>query len=105
MKNIENFSEKGKKVILLQALNSMFAYRYLEMYNHNRNEIKYNCEKLYKLCTKNWNDTEGLSIRKKIEYRVLYYFPIIYRLMRIVKDPTMLNWEKEQRKSIRRKKN
>lgn len=105
LENIEDFSEKGKKIILLQALNSMFAYRYLEMYNHNRNEIKCNCKKLYKLCTKNWNNAEGLSIRKKMEYRVLYYFPIIYRLMRIIKDPTMLNWEREQRKSIRRKKN
>lgn len=55
---------------------------------------------MYKLCTKNWDDTKGLSIRKKMEYRVFYYFPIIYRLMRIIKDPTMLNREREQRKRL-----
>lgn len=38
------------------------------------------------------------SLKEKLKYQLLYYFPQIYRLFRIIDDPTMLDWEKNQRK-------
>lgn len=97
LKHLEEYSQKGKKVILFQALNSMLAYRYLESYSSDRKLIKGNCKKLYNQCVANWSKVDGMSRIKKIEYKILYYIPIIYRLIRIIKDPTMLIWEKNQR--------
>lgn len=101
LENIDKYhSKKGKRVLILQALRSMYAYRYLEMFSGDKKLIKDNCKRLYKLCCKNWNSI-GLSIMEKMKYRLLYYIPFIYRLMRIIKDPTMLEWEKQQRLSYK----
>lgn len=45
-----------------------------------------------------------VSSKEKVKYAVLTAIPLTYRMFRIVKDPTMLDWEKtmrENRRSIR----
>ena len=39
-----------------------------------------------------------------MKYQLLYKIPFIYRILRIVMDPTMLKWEKEERKRRRERK-
>lgn len=104
---IENLKQipykQGKKIIILQAMHDMLAYRYLEMYNEDKNAVKQLCQEIYKEIDNEW-DKVDISLKEKIKYKLLYKIPLIYRIIRIVMDPTMLKWEKEERKRRREKK-
>lgn len=87
-------SRTGKEIIVKQALHSMLAYRYLAMFSSDKNEIRNESKQIYTLCKDNW---KYLSVMDIARYKVLYYIPIIYRMIRIISDPTMLDWERKQK--------
>lgn len=39
-----------------------------------------------------------VSCKRKMKYSILYYCPFVYRLFRIITDPTMLDWERIEKK-------
>lgn len=102
MKHYDEYSETQVKCILLhEIIRNMAAYRYLQMFTHNKSETKATCYEIYTFCRKRWN---GIFLwNDKMKYTVLYYCPFIYRLFRIVTDPTMLDWERAEKKRRREK--
>ncbi len=99
LSKIDEFSEKGKSVILEQAFNSMFAYRYLEMFSSDKKKVNAICRKLYNECKLICRrETSDGKQKLKLKYILIYHCPVIYRLIRIITDPTLLSWEKEQRR-------
>lgn len=94
--------QEGKKLALHEIMRTMLAYRYLKMYEPNQAEIHMCCKGLYLFCVDFWRGV--LSRKEQIKYRILYYCPVIYRLFRIVTDPTMLDWECAEKKRRRKQK-
>lgn len=69
--NLEKIScEQGKKVIIMQAMHDMLAYRYLEMYSEHKDEVKETCRKIYKEVNKEWAKTD-ISFGKRIEVSIV----------------------------------
>lgn len=90
-----------KKELLGEIFKKGILYRYLGMYEINKEES----EKEYQY----WIDTSlyemrkipGISLKERFIYFMLAKVPLLYRLMRIVTDPTMIQWESEQRKKLK----
>ena len=91
--------QEGKKLALHEIMRTMLAYRYLKMYEPDQAEIHMCCKELYAFCTDSWRNV--LPKKERAKYMILYYCPIFYRLFRIVTDPTMLDWERAERKRQR----
>ena len=91
--------QEGKKLALYEIIRTMLTYRYLKMYEPDQTEIHMCCKELYAFCTDSWRNV--LPKKERAKYMILYYCPIFYRLFRIVTDPTMLDWERAERKRQR----
>ena len=89
-------SEYGKQIVIHEILRSMFSYRYLEMFAKDKRTVRRHCKELYWQCKSSW--TSLLSLSERTKYVCLYHFPFIYRVFRIINDPTMLEWERRERK-------
>ena len=99
--SVHSYEKIGKscnRIYLLdQAYKAYFTSRYLYMFQTDKEEramlklygkriIKYICD---------------FSFTKRWMYILFYYVPLTYRLGRIMEDPSMLLWEREQRKLYR----
>lgn len=91
------FSEQQSKTLALhEILRTMLAYRYLAMFQPDQQKVHNCCDELYRFCAKNWCGT--LSLKDRAAYCLLYHLPILYRLFRIMKDPSMLKWERREKR-------
>lgn len=97
---VENFplfvGRQGKAVVLHEIIRTLLTYRYLEMYCPNQAVVKRLCKDLYIFCKESWAGI--LPLRDRIKYCILYHVPALYRLFRILTDPTMLDWERAEKK-------
>ena len=92
---------QAKDILLHEVIRNVSAYRYLQMFVPDQTEVKATCRELYTFCRKRWN---GIFSRKeKVKYSTLYHCPAFYRLFRIITDPTMLDWERAEKKRQREK--
>lgn len=94
-------SSNGQGVIIHEIMHSMFSCRYLTMLSPERKIVKKHYRELYNFCKNRWNPL--LSFKDRMKYTILYYCPFIYRLFRIITDPTMLDWERAEKKRQREK--
>lgn len=88
-------------VVLHKILRNMLSYRYLMTFSGNRRTIRKTCKAAFDFCKENWN--APFSAKEKLKYLILYGCPFVYRLFRIVTDPTMLDWERAEKKRQRGK--
>ncbi len=99
--SIEDENDILQGIFVIETVKRALIYRYLSMYIPTRDkEAKSLCRKGKNLL---WI-SKGISILNKMVYTVFLFFPLTYRVFRIVDDPTMLNWERNQRKIKRQKK-
>lgn len=91
----------GQKIILDEILWSMFSYRYLAKFLPDQRRVRKHCRELYMTCKSRWSPL--FPLKEKIQYSILYHCPFVYRLFRIITDPTMLDWERAEKKRQRRK--
>lgn len=96
---IKNNDKYG--VVLHEILRVMLSYRYLLSFSGDRKTVRGTCKSIYSFCKENWG--EPFSVKDKMKYTILYYCPFIYRLFRIITDPTMLDWERAEKKRQREK--
>ena len=83
-----------EKTYLLESIKQCLAARYLGSFEKSKIEIFHECNNMLKICIfKLWKN-KTISIKEKLIYSVFWKAPIVYRLFRIVNDPTMLKWEK-----------
>ena len=88
-------------IVLHEILKNMLTYRYLMSFSNDQDSIKKTCRSLYGFCKENWS--KSLPVKEKMKYSILYYCPFVYRLFRIITDPTMLDWERAEKKRQRKK--
>lgn len=93
----------SQKLYLEKTITSVFSHRYSEMFEENYYETKKKCRFLIKVCLKKMNELNNFSVIEKIQYRSFAKIPILYRLFRIVTDPTMLQWEKSEKQKRKEK--
>lgn len=102
---IEHYNEiKGADkygIVLHEIIKNMLSYRYLMSFSENQAEIHRTCKSIYNFCKENC--ASSFSIKEKVKYSTLYHFPFVYRLFRIITDPTMLDWERAEKKRQREK--
>ena len=90
----ETDSEKRQRIIE-QCYNVLLSARYLEKFSKNYQEVKKEIDtELSKLV----QYRRHLSIKNRIIYSVLCKIPALYRAWRIAKDPTLLQYESNQKK-------
>lgn len=98
LENAEYVKTGGaKKLYLSKAFGSIFAYRYLEMFSADYRKKKSKSNSLLSTAIKKMKETDGFSAAEKIKYIALSKVPVLYRLIRIMGDRTMLQWEKSER--------
>lgn len=88
-------------IVLHEILRHLLSHRYLTSFSGNRKSIHRDCGIIYDSCKKNWG--ESFPLKEKIQYSILYHCPFVYRLFRIITDPTMLDWERAEKKRQRGK--
>lgn len=83
-------------IVLHEILRNMLAYRYLMSFSGDQDSIRKTCRSIYAVCKRNW--VSSFPVKEKMKYSILYYCPFVYRLFRIITDPTMLDWERIEKK-------
>ena len=87
----------SKRVLLIDALKRGLAARYpLSMQDNKKTEVA-RCNRLLQSAVQALWRTKGAA-KEKLQYALFVYFPVTYRLFRIIDDPTLLKMEKEIRK-------
>lgn len=97
MMHFDKISGKQERYVVLQEIiRPVAAYRYLQMFSDNQVEVRETCCEIYNFCRDRWN--EVFPGKDKVKYSLFYHCPSLYRLFRIVTDPTMLDWERAEKK-------
>jgi hypothetical protein len=94
----ENDSVKRVEMIK-RCYNNLLSSRYLEMFSTDYKEIN---EIVDTEMQKLWPYRKYLSMKDRILYAVLYCFPGLYRAWRIHDDPTLLQYEANQKNNRHR---
>lgn len=94
------FIPEYQSIFFTEALKSLFAYRYLAMFDLKPLELRIKFKQKYDRLKK-FGAYKKISIKEKLFYSILAECPFLYRVIRIVGDPTMIMWEKDQKKKIR----
>lgn len=93
----KNNKNEKIKFVFVEYLNKLLAYRYLTMYsNENRKIIK----EFINSAKKELKIIPKLTKYQKLKYFLFLEFSSIYRLVRIISDPTLIDWEKSQKKEL-----
>lgn len=92
-------SDDIRLIIIKEAVKKLFVYRYEARIEQKYEEAEFNFKVKFQLLKKYFKQ---LSLKERIEFKVFAFFPELYRLMRIIRDKTMLQWEKQKRELIRK---
>ena len=93
-----------KSIYLIEAIKRAMSIRYGEQVVTTSKESRKRINTMIFSDLKELNDLNSISYKERFIYTLFYYSPLFYRLFRIVNDPTLLIWEKEQRKKREDKK-
>lgn len=88
-------------LLLLQAVKFALSYRYLVSYDVDRKKITREINQMLAELLEELNKSRYVSKRDKIIHNMMFLAPDLYRRWRIKEDPTMLDWEKNQKKQQR----
>ena len=88
---------------LEKTLKIFLSVRYAFRYMNNKNEINKKIKEYYRVLKKPFYNSK--KIRKSIKAIVgfFYYFPFAYTVFKLINDPTLIKWERAQRKTMKQK--
>lgn len=93
-------SDTQRYLYLSESIKEVLAGRYLGMFSLNDSELR-ECAALIQQCRRKMKESHVLSKKEVLIYDTFIQVPTLYRLFRIVDDPTMLKWEKQVKKKQR----
>lgn len=96
LKKIDDIEKRRR--IILRCYKDVFSARYGEMYSDDFKNVNASCRGIIKDISKYNSD---LELKDQIIMRSFCTFPMLYRVLRIADDPTLLQFEKNQRKKRR----
>lgn len=94
--------KRSVEIFLNEAFKNTLSVRYSVMFEKDKT-IKAEAKQLIKRCLKTESQKKPFSFKKSIMYRLFAYFPFTYRLFRIINDPTLIQWEKKQKREQNKK--
>lgn len=90
-----NYEKEKKRRIITRCYKHIFAARYGEMFSDDYAEVKRQCKTLLRQLSKYLPE---LKAKDRLIMHVLWKNPVLYRAWRIIDDPTLLQFEKEQKR-------
>lgn len=97
-------TDKQRKLYAEESIKHFLFWRYASMFSASPEEKQLQKDVQARLIRGLWS-TRSLNAGKHMYYHIFLSAPITYRLFRILNDPTMLGWEKQQRKKAKAEKN
>ena len=95
--NMEQASCDAVRLVALEkGMKRLLWWRYAAKFSMDAEEKKMLQELLVMGKRLLWT-TKSFPFRQKMVLLIMAQFPLVYRLFRIISDPTMLGWEKQQR--------
>lgn len=86
-----------RDIYIVEALKALYSWRYAARICRRRNELA-QIKPMLKKAMLLLRTSNSMAARKKLQYTILSAVPLIYRVFRILNDPTMLTWERNVRK-------
>ena len=114
LKDISDYYLKylsGKKInqeawswmLLMQVIKSALSYRYMIRYRPDVQLLTREVNKALRIHLKEMMNYDGPSKIEKTKHWIMYLFPELYRRFRIMDDPSMLEWEKNEKRINQKK--
>lgn len=85
-------------VIYEDAIKKAFIYRYTFIFTKEHNQAAKAAKAAIREALNEVRKNRLISKNKIAEYTIMNNFPILYRIYRIALDPTLLDWEKKQKR-------
>lgn len=90
-------NNRQRHLYLIESIKQALALRYSEMFSSNDSE-RCECRALLEQCRRAMEESDVLSKKEMLMYNAFILGPILYRLFRIIDDPTLIYWEKSEKK-------
>lgn len=87
-----------KSLYIQEAMKKTLTSRYSAIQKSRDKEFIARCNSLLEKCCDEVFSSKLLSLSDRIIYLIMYKKPLFYRLFKIINDPSILKWEKTQRK-------
>lgn len=88
--------ENMKKIYLTESMKRALRARYSAKFIPDLSEITPKCKEILNKGLKEYLPLKSVPLKHKIAYAAFVKVPQLYRLWRIIDDPSMLKWEKSQ---------
>ena len=92
-----------KSICLVEGLKRTLLARYTESYTEKRKETIRHCNAILKDGCSKLLRNKNIKAKDKVIYTLFAYVPQAYRRWRIIDDPTMKEWERNQKNHPERK--
>ena len=90
-----------QSMIYEEAVKLAFIYRYMFMFSPERKQAAKAAKAAIREALNEVRKNRLISKNKIAAYTIMNDFPILYRIYRIALDPTLLDWEKKQKKVLK----
>ena len=102
---MEKYIHRAKKassicqsLIYEDVVKKAFTYRYEFMFTKEHNQAAKAARACIREALNEMRRNRLISNKKIVVYTLMNWFPILYRIYRIALDPTLLDWEKKQKR-------
>ena len=90
---------RHKKIFLVETIKRTLFTRYVLSFSKENDVQVKKCNDMLLLAVRHLNKMDFIPLIVKLKYLMLYLIPQAYRIFRVLNDPTMLDWEKNQKNS------
>lgn len=89
----------SQELFIPDMVKASLSYRYTCMFDPARKKrSNQNCMVSQKILLK----AKSISLKDKLLFGIFLFLPLSYRLFRIIDDPTLINWERSQKRKYKR---
>ncbi|MBQ7890380.1 MAG: glycosyltransferase [Erysipelotrichaceae bacterium] len=86
-----------QKLLCTEILKRCLSARYTFSVRNEKDRMP-ECQRMMKSALFELKKNKQVSFKEILKYQILFSFPLVYRLFRIIDDPTMLDWERNQKR-------
>ena len=94
----EKLPEQLIELYLTKAYKEALSYRYSKTFSSSYKEDKIACQQLISKCRTIQKKRKCIPNKQWLILELMFHFPILYRAFQLINDPTLLRWEKDQRR-------
>ena len=88
-----------------KAMRTILSVRYSFTFTQRKREVKKEAQLYYGKLKPQFYSNKRIKKSHKMIIQLFYYFPFSFRAFMIINDPTMIKWERMQKKELRNKYN